>query len=147
QKGPVPEESYEITFGRAAVVRDGKDVTVVALARMVHRALEAADVLAREGVSVEVIDPRTVAPLDVETIGQSVAKTGRLLIADEAFAPFGIGAEIAAQIADRFFDELDAPIRRVNGVHTPTPYSPPLEAAVVPTNDDLIRAVRDLLAE
>ena len=75
------------------------------------------------------------------------AKTGRLLIADEAFGPFGIGAELAAQVADRFFDELDAPIRRLNGLHTPTPYSPPLEAAVVPDIDSLARAIRDLLAE
>ncbi len=146
-KGPVPEAAYEIPFGQAAVVREGKDVTVVALARMVHVALAAAAELEKAGVSVEVIDPRTVAPLDVDTIGRSVAKTGRLLIADEAFAPFGIGAEIAAQVADRYFDELDAPIRRVNGLHTPTPYSPPLEAAVVPTAAQLVAAIQDLLAE
>jgi pyruvate/2-oxoglutarate/acetoin dehydrogenase E1 component len=94
-----------------------------------------------------VIDPRTVAPLDVDTIGQSVAKTGRLLIADEAFGPYGIGAEIAARIADRYFDELDAPIHRLNGAHTPTPYSPSLEAAVVPDVAAIIRAIRDLLDE
>lgn len=146
-KGPVPEAAYEIPFGQAAVVRAGKDVTVVALARMVRVALEVCDQLERTGVSVELIDPRTVAPLDVDTIGRSVAKTGRLLIADEAFAPFGVGAEIAAQVADRYFDELDAPIRRLNGLHTPTPYSPPLEAAVVPTAAQLIAAVTDLLAE
>jgi len=146
-KGLVPEADYEIPFGQAAVVREGNDLTVVAIARMVPRMSAIAAELAKEGISVEVIDPRTVAPLDVDTIGQSVAKTGRLLIGDEAFGLFGIGAEIAAQIADRFFDELDAPIRRVNGLHTPTPYSPPLEAAVVPTNDELTRAVRDLLAE
>ncbi|OWK41948.1 alpha-ketoacid dehydrogenase subunit alpha/beta [Fimbriiglobus ruber] len=146
-KGPVPEAAYEISFGRAAVVREGTDVTVVALALMVHQTLKACDILARDGVSVEVIDPRTVAPLDVETIARSVAKTGRLLIADEAFAPYGIGAEIAAQIADRGFDDLDAPIRRLNGVHTPTPYSPPLEKAVVPNVDAIVGAIRDLLAE
>ena len=105
---------------------------MVALASMAQRTLKVAEQLAAEGISVELIDPRTVAPLDVETIRQSVAKTGRLLIVDEAFGPFGIGAEIAAQIADSGFDDLDAPIRRLNGVHTPTPYSPPLEAAVVP---------------
>jgi 2-oxoisovalerate dehydrogenase E1 component len=146
-KGPVPEQPYEVPFGRAAVVREGTNVTVVALARMVHHALRAADELAGEGVSVEVIDPRTVAPLDVETIGRSVAKTGRLLIADEAFGPFGVGAEVVAQIADRYFDELDAPVRRLNGAHTPTPYSPPLEAAVVPDATAVARAARDLLAE
>ena len=146
-KGPVPEAAYEIPFGVAAIVRAGKDITVVAVGRMVPRALEAADALSREGVAVEVIDPRTVAPLDVDTIGASVAKTGRLLIADEAFGLYGIGAEIAAQVADRFFDELDAPIRRVNGLHTPTPYSPPLEAAVMPDTDAVTKAIRDLLAE
>jgi 2-oxoisovalerate dehydrogenase E1 component len=146
-KGPVPEGDYEVPFGVANVVREGKDATVVALTSQVPRAVAAAEKLAAEGVSIEVIDPRTVAPLDVETIGKSVTKTGRLLIADEAFAPFGIGAEIAAQIADRYFDELDAPIRRMNGLHTPTPYSPPLEAAVVPTPEMLMQAIRDLLAE
>jgi 2-oxoisovalerate dehydrogenase E1 component len=146
-KGPVPNAAYEIPFGRAEVVNAGKDVTVVALGRMVRLALDACIELGREGVSVELIDPRTVAPLDVDAIGKSVAKTGRLLIVDEAFAPFGIGAEIAAQIADRFLDELDAPIRRLNGVHTPTPYSPPLEAAVVPDVRAIAEAVRDLLAE
>lgn len=146
-KGPVPEAAYEIPFGRAAVVREGRDITLVALARMVQRSLEAAEVLAREQVSVEVIDPRTISPLDTETIGKSVAKTGRLLVVDEAFAPFGVGAEILAQIADRNFDDLDAPIRRLNGLHTPTPYSPPLEAVVVPDAEAILRAIRDLLAE
>jgi 2-oxoisovalerate dehydrogenase E1 component len=146
-KGPVPEGDYEVPFGKAKVVREGKDATVVALTCQVPRAIAAAEKLAAEGVSIEVIDPRTVAPLDVATIGKSVAKTGRLLIADEAFAPFGIGAEIAAQIADSYFNELDAPIRRLNGVHTPTPYSPPLEAAVMPSPESLLKAIRDLLAE
>ena len=146
-KGHVPEEDYEIEFGKASVVRTGSDITVVALALMVQKTLKVAEELAKEGISVELIDPRTVAPLDVETIRESVAKTGRLLIVDEAFAPYGIGAEIAAQIADLGFDDLDAPIRRLNGVHTPTPYSPPLEAAVVPNDDAIARAIRDLLAE
>jgi 2-oxoisovalerate dehydrogenase E1 component len=146
-KGPVPEAAYEIPFGRAAVVRAGKDATVVALTSMVPKAIRAAEGLVREGVSLEVIDPRTVAPLDVETIGASVAKTGRLLIADEAFGLYGIGAEIAAQVADRYFDELDAPVKRLNGLHTPTPYSPTLEAAVVPDAAEVTKAIRELLAE
>jgi 2-oxoisovalerate dehydrogenase E1 component len=146
-RGPVPEGDYEIPFGRAAVVREGTDVTVVALARMVHLAREAAGALAGEGISVELIDPRTVAPLDAAAILESVRKTGRLLIADEAFAPFGLGAEVAAQVADLGFDDLDAPIRRLNGRHTPTPYSPPLEAAVVPDAAAIVQAVRDLIAE
>ena len=146
-KGPVPSGHYEIEFGKAAVVREGTHVTVVALAFMVHQCLKAAEVLEREGISVELIDPRTVAPLDVETILASVRKTGRLLIVDEAFAPFGLGAEVAARVADEGFDDLDAPIRRLNGLHTPTPYSPPLEAAVVPDPAAIARAVRDLVAE
>src|SRR5262245_3287346 len=146
-KGPVPTEDYEIPFGQAAILREGSDLTLVAIGRMAPLAVDAAQKLAADGASVEVIDPRTVAPLDVETILQSVAKTGRLLIADECFAPYGIGAEIAAQIADRGFDELDAPVRRLNGLLTPTPYSPTLEAAVVPKLEDLLKSVRDLLNE
>jgi 2-oxoisovalerate dehydrogenase E1 component len=146
-KGPAPEEPYEIEFGRASVVREGTDVTVVALALMVHHALKAAETLANEGISVEIIDPRTVAPLDAETILASLAKTGRLLVVDEAFAPFGLGAEIAAHAADAGFDDLDAPVRRLHGAHTPTPYSPPLEAAVVPNPETIARAVRDLVSE
>jgi 2-oxoisovalerate dehydrogenase E1 component len=144
-KGPVPEAAYEIPFGQAAIVRAGRDVTVVALAQMVHKTLEAIKKL--PGISVELIDPRTVAPLDIDTIRRSVAKTGRLLIIDETFAPFGFGAEIAARIADEGFDDLDAPIRRLNGLHTPTPYSPPLEVAVLPSVEAIAQAIRDLAAE
>ncbi len=146
-KGPVPAGDEEIGFGKAAIVRAGTDVTVVALALMVHQTLKACAELEREGISVELIDPRTVAPLDFDTIAGSVARTGRLLIVDESFAPCGIGAEIAAQLADRGFDDLDAPIRRLNGAWTPTPYSPPLEAAVVPTPAAIAQAIRDLAAE
>jgi 2-oxoisovalerate dehydrogenase E1 component len=146
-KGNVPAADYEIELGKAAVLRQGKDVTVVALSIMVPRTLNALQQLEKDGISVELIDPRTVAPLDLETILRSVAKTGRLLIVDETFGPFGIGAEIAAQIADVGFDDLDAPIRRLNGAHTPTPYSPPLEAAVVPNIESIAQAIRDLAAE
>ena len=146
-KGPVPEEEYFIDFGQAAVVREGTDVTVVALALMVHKVLAACETLATEGISVELIDPRTVAPLDVDTIIRSVAKTGRLIIVDEDFAHCGIGAEIAAQLADLGFDELDAPIRRLNGKASPTPYSPTLEAAVVPNAETIAQAIRELCAE
>jgi 2-oxoisovalerate dehydrogenase E1 component len=146
-KGPVPDGEHFTEFGKASIVRGGSDVTVVALALMVHRALAVCETLAAEGISVELIDPRTVAPLDIDTILASVAKTGRLLIVDETFAPCGIGAEIAAQVIDRGFDELDAPIRRLNGAHTPTPYSPSLEAAVVPDAGAIAQAVRDLAVE
>jgi pyruvate/2-oxoglutarate/acetoin dehydrogenase E1 component len=128
-------------------VREGKDLTVVALAFMVAQTLKACQQLEKEGISVELIDPRTVAPLDIHTIAASVAKTGRLLIVDEAFAPYGIGAEIAAQLADRGFDDLDAPIHRLNGVHTPTPYSPTLEAALVPNVEQIVAAIHNLLGE
>jgi 2-oxoisovalerate dehydrogenase E1 component len=146
-KGAVPLDDYEIEFGQAAIVREGRDVTVVALALMIHHTLKASVVLETEGISVELIDPRTVAPLDIEAISRSVAKTGRLLIVDEAFGPYGFGAEVAAQLADRGFDDLDAPIRRLNGTQTPTPYSPPLEAAVVPNVERIAQAIRDLVAE
>ena len=146
-KGPVPEEDYEIPFGVAAVVREGSDVTVVALALMVHKSLEAAEKLAAEGISVEVIDPRTVSPLDTDTMLRSVAKTGRLLVVDETFAPYGFASEVAAVISDQGFNDLDAPIKRLNGAFSPTPYSPTLEKAVVPNVDDIVQAIRDLIAE
>jgi 2-oxoisovalerate dehydrogenase E1 component len=146
-KGPVPSGEYFIDFGKASVVRVGTDVTVVALAWMVHRTLQVCEELAKEGIAVELIDPRTVAPLDIETILNSVAKTGRLLIVDEAFGPCGIGAEIAAQLADCGFEDLDAPIRRLSGAHTPTPYSPSLENAVVPDVNTIKEAIRNLCAE
>ena len=147
-KGPVPEEDdFTIPFGVADVVRQGSDVTVVALAVMVAKTVAVAEQLESEGISVEVIDPRTLAPLDMDTILESVAKTGRLLIIDETYAPGSIGADIAAAVADVAFDDLDAPVRRLNGVHTPIPYSPPLETAAVPQGDDIARAIRELVAE
>jgi pyruvate/2-oxoglutarate/acetoin dehydrogenase E1 component len=146
-KGMVPEEEYLIPFGEATVRRAGDDLSVVAVGAMVNKALEAAEQLAADGISVEVIDPRTIAPLDIETMLASVHKTGRLLVVDEDFAPCGIGAEIAAQVMDRAFDDLDAPVRRVNGAFTPTPYSQPLEAAVVPNTATIASAMRALHRE
>ena len=143
----VPEEDYEIDFGKAAVVREGKDVTVVALARMVPLTLSRCDALEKSGISVELIDPRTISPLDTATICKSVAKTGRLLIIEETPAAYGFGAEVAAQVADAAFNDLDAPIRRVNGAFAPTPYSPSLESAVVPSADHIEKAIRDLMLE
>lgn len=146
-KGPVPEEHYEIPFGQARIVRSGTDVTVVALSLMVQHTLKAAEQLASEGVAVEIIDPRTVSPLDVDTILQSVAKTGRLLVVDEAFGPCGFASEIAAQVADAGFNDLDAPIKRLHGAHVPTPYAPTMEHAVVPNVDRITQAIRDLVRE
>ena len=146
-KSHVPEEDYEIEFGQARIVRAGSDVTVVALARMVHLTLSVCDELKKDGISVEVIDPRTVVPLDVDSILASVKKTGRLLVVDEPPASCGFAAEIAAQVAARGFNDLDAPIRRLTGAFTPTPYSPSLEAVVVPDAKAIAAAVRQLVEE
>jgi len=145
-RGPVPDEEYLVPFGQARVAREGKDVTVVAISLMVHKTLEAAGRLAAEGVSVEVIDPRTLAPLDMETILKSLQKTGRLLIVDEDYGPCGVGAEIAAQVAGQALDYLDAPIRRVNMGFATMPFSPTLEKALLPNVDTIAQAIRDLLA-
>jgi 2-oxoisovalerate dehydrogenase E1 component len=146
-RGPVPEGAYEIAFGRARLVKEGRQLTVVAVGAMVQRALAAAGQLAGEGRSVELIDPRTIAPLDTDTILTSVKKTGRLLIVDEAFAPCGVGAEVAAQVAATGFDSLDAPIRRLNGAFAPTPYSPTLEQAVIPSVAGIAEAMNLLITE
>ena len=144
-KGPQPPAEHLVPIGRCAVVRPGTDVTVVSVSRMVHEALAAAEQLADEGVSAEVIDLRTVAPLDTATILSSVHKTSRLLIAHEAVVPFGIGAEIAATVASEGFWDLDAPVQRVGAVATPPPYAPELERAWLPGRDDIAQAVRQLL--
>lgn len=146
-KAPVPQAEYTIPFGEASIVREGADLTVVALTLMVHKTLDVSQKLAQEGISVELIDPRTVAPLDIDTILASVRKTGRLLIVDETFAPCGIGSEIAAQVQEAAFDDLDAPIQRLNGRHTPTPYSAPLETAAIPQPSQIEQAIRALMAE
>ncbi len=145
-KGPVPAEDYEIPFGVARTLQTGKDVTVVGVGHLVQKALAAARALANE-VSVEVIDLRSVSPLDSGAILRSVEKTGRLLIVDEAFAPCSIGAEVAAQVSDAGFDSLDAPIRRLNGAFAPTPYSPTLEPEVIPSQAAIEAAIRALVSE
>jgi len=146
-KGPVPEGDFEIPFGVGRVVREGKNATVVAVARMVHVVASVCEELEKEGISVELIDPPTISPLDTNLILQSVAKTGRLLIVDEPPAPYGFSAEIAATVADAGFDDLDAPIRRLTGVFCPTPYAPSLEAEVVPKASQVAAAIRDLCQE
>lgn len=146
-KGPVPDGEHLVPFGKAAIAREGKDVTVVGIAFMVKKALEAAEQLAKEGVSVEVIDPRTLAPLDIETILESVHKTGRLLIVDEDFAPCGAASEIAMQVMERSFDDLDAPVKRLTGLFCPAPYSPTLMENLIPDTRSTVQAIRELLAE
>jgi 2-oxoisovalerate dehydrogenase E1 component len=145
-KGPQPPSDYVVPIGRSAVVRRGSDVTVVSVSRMVHEALAAAEQVGHDGISAEVIDLRTVAPLDVGPILDSVHKTSRLLIAHEAVVPFGIGAEIAATVAREAFWDLDAPIERVGAAATPAPYAPVLERAWLPDRDDIAVAIRRLAA-
>ena len=143
--GPVPEELYAIPLGKADVKREGTDVTVVATSAMVPRALSAATVLERDGISVEVIDPRTLQPLDEETILASVRKTNRLLIVHEAWVRGGFGAEVAAMVVDKAFDYLDAPVARLGAPHTPMPYNDRLELEVIPSQERIVEAVRALL--
>ena len=145
-KGPEPPADFLVPLGRSAVVRPGSDLTVVSVSRMVHEASAAAEALADEGVSVEVIDLRTVAPLDLEPVLASVHKTGRLLVAHEAVVPFGIGAEVAATVAREAFWDLDAPVQRVGAAATPPPYAPELERAWLPGRDDIADALRRLAA-
>ncbi|MEJ5347653.1 MAG: alpha-ketoacid dehydrogenase subunit beta [Desulfosoma sp.] len=140
----VPDELYTVPFGKAEVRRTGEDVTIVATAKMVHTALEAADVLANDGISAEVIDPRTLVPFDTETVVESVKKTHALVVVHEAVKHGGFGAEIAAQVAELAFDYLDGPIVRVAAPFTPVPFSPPLEQAFLPKVDDIVKAVKTI---
>lgn len=145
-KGEVSEEDYEIPLGKADVKKEGTDITIVATAIMVNRALEAAEKLEEEGINVEVIDPRTLVPLDTETILASVKKTSRVLVAYEAVQRGGYGAEIASMIAESdVFDYLDAPIKRLGGLATPIPYNPTLEKAAVPQVEDIVEECRKLM--
>jgi pyruvate/2-oxoglutarate/acetoin dehydrogenase E1 component len=144
-KGAVPEGEYTIPFGVADVKREGTDVTVVGLHTQVLEALKAADELANEGVSVEVIDPRTVSPLDVDTIVNSVKKTGRLVVSHQAAEQGGVGGEIIARVVDAAFDYLDAPPQRVCGKNVPMPYAQSLERVALPYHDDIVTAIRKVL--
>jgi pyruvate dehydrogenase E1 component beta subunit len=145
KKGPVPNEEYIIPLGKARIVREGKDITVVALSRMVDYAMEAAEVLAGEGIDIEIIDPRTLYPLDEEAILQSVEKTGRLVIYDEDTPRCSMATDFAALVADRGFHYLDAPIKMVTAPHAPVPFSPPLEKCYIPDIKKLISAVREII--
>ena len=145
-KGHVPTEMYRTPIGKAVVRREGKHATVVAAAIMVHKALEAAEILAGEGIDIEVIDLRTIRPIDSATIIESVKKTSRLACVYEGVKTLGIGAEIAALVAEsEAFDYLDAPVLRLGGAESPIPYSPILERAAVPQTDGIVSALRDLV--
>ena len=145
-KGPAPPADYLVPLGRSIVVRPGSDITVVSISRMVHEAIAAAAELSAEGISVEVIDLRTVAPLDMGPVLESVYKTSRVLIAHEAVVPFGVGAEIAACVAREGFWSLDAPVERLGAAATPPPYAPELERAWLPGRSEIADAIRRLAA-
>ena len=147
RKGPVPDEDYTIPLGKADIKREGSDVTVVALAWLVHEAVAAAEELAQEGISIEVIDPRTLAPLDTQTIRNSVQKTGRLVVADEAGPTAGFSAEVAAVVTEdaATFAQLKAPVKRVCALQVPIPYSPVLEDHVFPDRKRIMAGIREVL--
>jgi pyruvate dehydrogenase E1 component beta subunit len=143
-KGAVPEEPYTIPLGKADIKRSGTDVTIVALGKMVHRALKAADELQQQGKSAEVIDPRTLSPFDEDTVLASVKKTGRLVVVDESHPRCSVAADIAALVADKGFDYLNGPIKTVTAPHTPVPFSPPLEDHYLPTPQKITTAALSL---
>jgi len=143
--GEVPENEYVIPLGKADIKREGTDVTIVAISRMVHQALAAADALQADGISVEIVDPRTLSPLDEETILNSVAKTHRLVIVDEDNPRCSAATDIAALAADKAFTELDAPIKLVTAPHTPVPFSPPLEQFYIPSAERIVATIQDMM--
>jgi pyruvate/2-oxoglutarate/acetoin dehydrogenase E1 component len=141
-EGDVPQDSYAIPFAEANIVREGGDVTIVALGRMVHLAEQAAEDLASDGIECEIVDPRTTSPLDTDTILESVENTGRLVVVDEASPRCGFAADVIAMVAQEAFSDLKAPPRMVTPPHTPVPFSPVLEDAYVPTPATIAEAVR-----
>ena len=141
-EGEVPEESYAIPFGEAAVVREGHDVTIVAIGRMVQKAQEAAAELQKQGIHCEIIDPRTTSPLDTDTILESIEKTGRLVVVDESHPRCSMASDIAGLAAERVFGSLKAPIRQVTGFHSPVPFSDTLEELYIPSAAKIIAAVQ-----
>jgi pyruvate dehydrogenase E1 component beta subunit len=144
-KGQVPDEEYLVPLGKGAVKREGTDVTIVAVGLMVSKALTAAQTLEKEGISVEVVDPRTLVPLDEDTILNSVAKTHKVLVVDEGHLRGGAAAELVAVIADKGFDSLDAPIKRLTASDVPIPFSPPMEKFVLPNDAKIVAAVKELV--
>lgn len=144
-KGPVPEEEYTIPFGVADIKRPGKDLTIIAYSMMVKKALEAADILAKEGIEAEVIDPRTLTPLDMETIINSVKKTHRAVVASEESETAGVCAEIGYRISKEAFDYLDMPVERVATADVPVPFSPSLEEYMMVNTEDIVAAAKRLM--
>ena len=144
-EGEVPEEEYTVPFGAAEIKRKGSDVTVVATMYMVHKALKAAAALEKEGVNVEVIDPRTLTPLDKKTIIDSVKKTGKMVVVSEDCKTAGVSAEIASVVAEEAIDFLDSAIKRVTAADTPIPFSPPLEQYIIPDERTIVKAIQEVM--
>lgn len=144
-KGAVPEEEYTIPFGKADIKRKGEDITIFAYSNMVLRSLEAAEELEKDRISCEIIDPRTLVPLDIDAVINSVKKTGRLIIVSEACRRGSVASDISARITERAFDYLSAPVKIVAGLDTPIPYNSTLEQASIPQKADIIKAVKELL--
>jgi len=143
-KGEVPEEEYTIPFGEADIKREGSDITIVAYSNMLFKSLEAAKELEKDGISCEVVDPRTLVPLDIDTIIDSVKKTGRLVVVTEACKRGSVASDISAKVTEKAFDWLDAPVKIVAGLNTPIPYNSTLEQASIPHSKDIIAAVKDI---
>jgi len=144
-KGPVPEEEYTIPFGIADIKREGKDVTIFAYSNMLFKALEAADDLAKDGISCEVFDPRTLVPLDINALINSVKKTNKLVVVSEAVERGSIASDIIAIVNERAFDYLDAPVKRVCGLNAAIPYNSKLEQACIPHKESIVKAVKEIL--
>ena len=144
-KGPVPEKEYLVPFGRADIKRNGRDITLVTYSFMTHEALKASEILSKEGIEVEVIDLRTLSPMDKETVINSVKKTNRLIIVEEGNRTGGVGAEITAWVLEEAFDYLDAPVKRVASKDVPIPFNPVMEGFVIPNTGDIIRAIKEVV--
>jgi pyruvate/2-oxoglutarate/acetoin dehydrogenase E1 component len=146
-KGPVPQETYTVPFGVADIKREGNDVTVIATSSMVQEAIKAADQLSREGIDLEVIDPRTLSPLDRETLVKSAVKTGRVIVVDEGYRSFGVTAELSMVILEEAFYYLICPIVRIGALDVPVPFSKPLEDATIPSASQIVDAAKQLMSE
>jgi len=147
-RGKAPDvEDYTIPFGVADIKREGTDVSIIATSSMVHTALAAADLLEKEDIHAEVVDPRTLSPLDMDTIIDSVKKTSRAVVIDEAYQSYGITGELASRISDEAFDYLDAPVKRLGAMDVPVPFSPGLEPETIPDEDKLVRTVQSLFRD
>jgi len=145
-RSPEPDSEYLLPFGKARIVREGTDMTIVTYGMMVHKSMNAARLLEKEGLSVEIIDLRTLLPIDMDTVLASVRKTNRALVVYEDHEFLGYGSELAAQIADKSFYELDAPVKRLAGKFAPIAFADPLERNLLPQDDDILEAVRELAA-